>query len=62
MIGQAKAFESFRRMFQRYLADCTESELHEIERRLEHLGDDLKLRREYLKTITPIAIIRGDRS
>lgn len=60
MIGQAAQFEAFRILFRRHLSSVTEVELQQIERRLEHLKDDVKLRREYLKTITPIAIIRGE--
>lgn len=59
MIGTAAQFESFRALMHKQIASMTEPELKELDRRLEHLRDDVALRRHYLTTITPLAIIRG---
>lgn len=58
MIGAGHELDTFRVMFRRHISNLTESELAIIERRLEHLQDDIKLRKDYLTTITPLAIIR----
>ena len=59
MIGTAAQFDAFRVLLRRQISDMTEPELKELDRRLEHLRDDVALRRHYLTTITPLAIIRG---
>lgn len=59
MIGTAVQFDSFRILMRKQIASMTEPELKELDRRLEHLRDDVALRRHSLLSITPLAIIRG---
>jgi hypothetical protein len=60
MIGNSAQFTSFRNLMRKQIASMTDPELKELDRRFELLRDDIVLRRHYLLSITPLAIIRGE--